>query len=58
MMIGMALVGVCTVAFGVANQAWELDAARFAQGLASAFSWTGALGWLVALVLARAPRQC
>jgi MFS family permease len=48
MMIGMALVGVCTVAFGVANQAWELDAARFAQGLASAFSWTGALGWLVA----------
>jgi MFS family permease len=48
MMIGLALVGVCTVAFGVSNQAWELDAARFAQGLASAFSWTGALGWLVA----------
>jgi MFS family permease len=48
MMIGMALVGVCTVAFGVANEPWELDAARFAQGLASAFSWTGALGWLVA----------
>jgi MFS family permease len=48
MMIGLALVGVCTVAFGIANQPWELDAARFAQGLASAFSWTGALGWLVA----------
>ena len=48
MMIGLALVGVCTVAFGVADQTWQLDAARFAQGLASAFSWTGALGWLVA----------
>jgi MFS family permease len=48
MMIGLALVGACTVAFGVSNQAWELDVARFAQGLASAFSWTGALGWLVA----------
>jgi MFS family permease len=48
MIVGLALVGVCTIAFGISNQAWELDAARFAQGLASAFSWTGALGWLVA----------
>jgi MFS family permease len=48
MMIGLALVGACTIAFGVSNQPWELDAARFAQGLASAFSWTGALGWVVA----------
>ena len=34
--------------FGIATQAWQLDLARFLQGLASAFSWTGALGWLVA----------
>ena len=46
--IGLSLVGVCTILFGVAEQAWQLDVARFAQGLASAFSWTGALGWLVA----------
>jgi MFS family permease len=48
MIVGLSLVGVCTILFGVSSQAWELDAARFAQGLASAFSWTGALGWLVA----------
>ncbi len=48
MMIGLLLVGVCTILFAVANEAWQLDVARFAQGLASAFSWTGALGWLVA----------
>jgi MFS family permease len=47
-MIGLSLVGACTILFGVSDHAWELDAARFAQGLASAFSWTGALGWLVA----------
>jgi MFS family permease len=47
-MIGLSLVGACTILFGLADHAWQLDAARFAQGLASAFSWTGALGWLVA----------
>jgi MFS family permease len=47
-MIGLSLVGACTILFGLSGNAWELDAARFAQGLASAFSWTGALGWLVA----------
>ena len=46
--VGLTLVGLCTLLFGVANEAWQLDVARFAQGLASAFSWTGALGWLVA----------
>jgi MFS family permease len=46
--VGLALVGTCTILFGLADQAWQLDLARFAQGLASAFSWTGAIGWLVA----------
>ena len=46
--IGLSLVGVCTILFGVAEQAWQLDLARFAQGCASSFSWTGALAWLVA----------
>ena len=45
---GLTLVGTCTVLFGVADQAWQLDLARFAQGLASAFSWTGVIAWLVA----------
>ncbi len=46
--VGLTLVAVCTVLFGLAGEAWQLDLARFAQGLASAFSWTGAIGWLVA----------
>lgn len=46
--IGLSLVGACTILFGIAEQAWQLDVARFAQGLASAFSWTGAIGWVVA----------
>jgi MFS family permease len=35
------------VLFGFGTSAWQLDLARFVQGLASAFSWTGALAWLV-----------
>ncbi len=46
--VGLTLVAVCTILFGLAGEAWQLDLARFAQGLASAFSWTGAIGWLVA----------
>jgi MFS family permease len=46
-MIGLTIVAGCTVLFGIADHAWQLDAARFAQGIASAFSWTGAMAWLV-----------
>ena len=46
--VGLTCVAVCIVGFGVATNAWELDVARFVQGIASAFSWTGALAWLVA----------
>jgi MFS family permease len=45
---GLSCVAATTVAFGFAQEAWQLDLARFLQGLASAFSWTGALAWLVA----------
>src|SRR3954469_24673274 len=44
--VGLSLVGLCTILFGVANEAWQLDLARFAQGIASAFAWAGALAWL------------
>ena len=46
--VGLTAVAACTVLFGVGDQAWQLDIARFVQGIASAFSWTGALAWLVA----------
>jgi MFS family permease len=45
--VGLTVVAACTVLFGLAEQAWQLDLARFMQGLASAFSWTGAMAWLV-----------
>ena len=46
--VGLTGVAVCTILFGVGTRAWELDLARFIQGVASSFSWTGALAWLVA----------
>ncbi len=45
--VGLTVVAACTVLFGVASEPWQLDSARFAQGVASAFSWTGAMAWLV-----------
>jgi MFS family permease len=45
---GLALLTATTVAFGLANAQWSLDLARFFQGVSSAFTWTGALSWLVA----------
>jgi MFS family permease len=47
-LIGLSLLAVTTVAFGLANSVWALDVARFVQGVSSAFSWTGSLAWLVA----------
>jgi predicted MFS family arabinose efflux permease len=44
---GMTGVAVTTALFGLAENAWSLDLARFCQGFASAFSWTGALAWLI-----------
>jgi len=46
---GLSVVALTTALFGFAQTAWQLDVARFTQGLASAFSWTGALAWLVAV---------
>jgi predicted MFS family arabinose efflux permease len=47
-LVGLTGVALTTALFGIADSAWQLDLARFCQGLASAFSWTGALAWLVA----------
>lgn len=45
---GLSTVAVCVVVFGLADHAWQLFVARLVQGVASAFSWTGALAWLIA----------
>lgn len=47
-LIGLTLLAITTVAFGLADSVWALNLARFMQGVSSAFSWTGALSWLVA----------
>src|SRR4051794_19657512 len=47
-LVGLTLLALTTTAFGLADSAWALDLARFLQGVSSAFSWTGALAWLVA----------
>jgi MFS family permease len=46
--VGLSAVAVCVVVFGLADHAWQLFTARLVQGISSAFSWTGALAWLIA----------
>src|SRR5438093_11004242 len=46
--LGVLLMAATTFAFGVADSIVVADAARFAQGIASAFTWTAGLAWLVA----------
>ncbi|HEX6714925.1 MAG TPA: MFS transporter [Thermoleophilaceae bacterium] len=43
---GLALLAVTSVTFGLAHSIVMLDAARFAQGIGGALSWTGGMGWL------------
>ncbi len=47
--LGLALTAVATLGFGLADSVWTLGVARFAQGVGSAFSWAGALAWLMAV---------
>ena len=47
-LVGLCGVALTTALFGVVDAEWQLDLARFLQGLASSFSWTGSLSWLVA----------
>jgi MFS family permease len=44
---GLLLMVVTTTVFGFADGIVLLDAARFAQGFASALTWTASLAWLV-----------
>jgi MFS family permease len=45
--VGLLLLGVSSVVFGFGNTIGLLDAARFAQGVAGALIWSGALTWLI-----------
>jgi MFS family permease len=46
LVVGLALLAASSVTFGLAHSIGLLDAARFAQGIAGAISWTGGLGML------------
>jgi MFS family permease len=45
--IGLVVLGATSVVFGFAKDIVLLDATRFAQGVAGALIWSGALTWLV-----------
>jgi MFS family permease len=45
---GLCVLGVASVAFGFGQHIVLLDLARFAQGIAGALAWAGALTWLIA----------
>jgi MFS family permease len=47
LLCGLALLGVSSVTFGFAHHIVLLDLARFAQGVAGALAWAGALTWLI-----------
>ena len=44
---GLLLLGVSSLVFGLAHAILLLDCARFAQGVAGALIWSGALTWLI-----------
>jgi MFS family permease len=52
-LVGLALMGVSSIGFALAGSFSILFVARAFQGLGSAFTWAGALAWL----LAAAPRE-
>jgi len=46
-LFGMTVTVVATLGFALADSDWTLSVARLVQGFGSAFSWAGALAWLV-----------
>jgi MFS family permease len=52
-LVGLTGMGLASVGFALADSFWTLFAARFVQGMGSAFTWAGAFAWL----LAAAPKE-
>ena len=47
--VALAVIALTSAVFGYADSIVVLDVARFFQGIGSAFAWTAALAWLVAV---------
>lgn len=45
--VGLLLLGVSSLVFGLVHEINLLDASRFTQGVAGALIWSGALTWLI-----------
>jgi MFS family permease len=48
LLFGLVLIGLASLGFGFAGDAWSLGFARLAQGLGGSLGWAGGLSWLVA----------
>ena len=48
LLVGLAIMGLASLAFGFAGDAWTLGGARLAQGVGGSLAWAGALTWLIA----------
>jgi MFS family permease len=48
LLVGITIMGLASLAFGFAGDAWSLGIARFAQGIGGSLAWAGALTWLIA----------
>lgn len=46
--IGLVMLGMSSLAFGLFDNIWLLDVSRLVQGAAAAMCWTAGLAWLVA----------
>jgi MFS family permease len=46
-LLGLAVVGASSIAFGFVQNVVLLDAARFVQGIGGAGLWAGGMGWLM-----------
>ena len=44
--VGLAIIGVATAWFSIAGVPWQLGAARFVAGAASALVWAGGMAWV------------
>jgi MFS family permease len=49
-LVGLALMGLSSLGFALADGYWALMTARFLQGCGSGFTWAGSFAWLLAAV--------